>query len=159
MHRYLWPLKLVFQRPNKGFTLIEILVVIVIASVIGVAFVSSYFVSARALGPGAVTDQARLSFVTWGQAELFRSELSALSSSQWSSSMAALASASPYRVADSQVDRRTFIVSRSVACLNSDLATYDQSCSSGYALVSVAVSEPGSGQSLTLSFVKTKEGL
>lgn len=142
-----------------AYTLIEIVVSVVIASVIGAAFIAPYLISARALGPGAVTDQGRLSFMTVGQMELFRSELSAFSSSQWTSSMAPLASASPYPAADGQVDGRVFTVTRSVACFNSDLTTPDQSCSSGYALISVAVSEPQSDQSLTLSFVETKTGL
>ncbi|VAX14811.1 hypothetical protein MNBD_NITROSPINAE04-1024 [hydrothermal vent metagenome] len=146
------------NRLADGFTLIEILAAIVIASVIGAAFITPYFVSARAFGPGAPADQGRLSFMALGQMELFRSELSALSANQWTSSIISLASASPYRVADGHADGKTFAVSRSVVCFNSDLATYDQSCSSGYALVSVTISEPQSGQSLTLSLVKTKEG-
>lgn len=143
----------------EGYTLIEIVVSIVIASVIGVAFITPYFISARALGPGSVTDQGRLSFVTSGQMELFRSELSSFSRAQWSSSMAPLVSASPYPVADVQVDAKTFTVTRSVACYNGDLVTVDQTCSPGYALISVIVSEAEAGESFTLSLVKTKAGL
>ncbi len=143
----------------EGFTLIEILTAIVIASVIGVAFVTPYFISARAFGPGGPADQGQLSFMTLGQMELFRSELSALSVDQWTSSIISLASASPYRAPDGFADGKPFTVLRRVACFESDLSTTDQSCSSGYALVSVTVAELRSDQSLTLSLVKTREGL
>lgn len=145
---------------KSGFTLAEIVVTIVIMSVAAMALAAPLMVSSGALGARGPASHIQLSGLAREQAELAINGLSGLSEAQWTSTMLALAVASPVTGgADVTLDAETYHAVRSYACVASDLAGTDPSCVSGFARVTVTVTGLSGGNTLSITFVKSQMGI
>lgn len=145
---------------KSGFTLAEIALTIVIMSVAALALTAPLMVSSGALGARGPASHLQLSWIAREQAELAMKELSGLSETQWTQTLSALAVASPVTGgADITLDAETYRSVRSYVCVGSDLTGVDPSCASGFARVTVTVTGLSGGNTLSITFIKTRMGI
>ncbi len=145
---------------RSGFTLAEIVVTIVIMASAAMALVAPLMVSSGALGARGPASHLQLSGLAREQAELATKELSGLSEAQWTQTLLSLTAASPVTGgADVTLDAVTYRATRNYVCVGSDLAAPDPSCASGFARVTVTVTGLSGGNTLSITFIKTRAGI
>ncbi|MBF0292189.1 MAG: type II secretion system protein [Nitrospinae bacterium] len=145
---------------KSGFTLPEIALTIVIMAVASLALVAPFMVSSKALGARGPASHLQLSWVAREQAELAMKELSGLSETQWTQTLSALAGASPVTGGtDIPLDEETYRSSLYYVCVGRDLAGADPSCASGFARVTVTLTGLSGGNTLSITFIKTRLGI
>ena len=145
---------------RSGFTLPEIVLTIAIMSVAALALAAPLMVSSKALGARGPASHLQLSWMAREQAELAMKELSGLSEAQWTQTLSALAIASPVTGgADITLDDETYRSVRNYVCVGHDLAGADPSCASGFARVTVTVTGLSGGNTLSITFIKTRMGI
>lgn len=145
---------------NSGFTLAEIVVTIVIMASAAMALVAPLMVSSGALGARGPASHVQLSGLAREQAELATKELSGLSEAQWTQTLLSLTAASPVTGgADITLDTETYRATRNYVCVGRDLAATDTPCASGFARVTATVTGLSGGNTLSITFIKTRAGI
>lgn len=147
-------------RRVSGFTLVEIVALIVIMSAVALAVIAPLIVSSSALGGGGASIHFQLTGLAREQAEYSMMEFSGLSESQWTQTALASAAASPVTVApDITLDGETFRSVKRYECVASNLSTPDVSCAGGFARITVTVTALSTGETLSLTLIKTRAGI
>lgn len=145
---------------RSGFTLVEIVVTIIIMTLASMALAAPLMVSSGALGARGPASHVQLSGLAKEQAELAMKELSGLSEAQWTQTLLSLTAASPVTGgADLVLNNETYRSTRSYVCVGNDLAGADTSCVSGFARVTVTVTGVSGGNTLSITFIKTRVGI